>query len=164
MPHDAPQRDAVDALRQHHRVQAGTHDRRANPLADLGLVVGTFADAPHDNAAPAQNFARELLQSHGASGAVVRDQVIPLLDLVEGSVRHAGRDVLAPHVDARLAVLDIAGALVLHAIGALIRALLWTGEDARELDRTASRAHFVALAERLLLTDGAGGAGRATAQ
>ena len=122
----------------------------------LGMVIGTFADALYDNAAPAQIFARELLESHGASGEVVRNQVIPLLDLVEGFVRHAGREVIAPDVDVRLAVLDIAGAMVLHAIGAPMRALLWTGEDARELDRAASRAHFVALAERLLLADRTG--------
>lgn len=116
----------------------------------LAAFVGAFADALYDNPAPAQIFARELLEQDGSRGAVVRDQVLALVDLIEGFVRTAGTDDVAPGVDVRLAVLDLAGAIVVHALATPMRGQLWTAQGGREIDRSASRAHFIALAERLL--------------
>jgi AcrR family transcriptional regulator len=117
----------------------------------LAAVVGTFADALFDNPAPAQIFVHELLGAHSAKSPDIRYQVAALLDVVEGFVRHAGQGVLDPQVDVRMTVLDIAGSMVLHAVGQPMREVLWTDQSRQVQDKAASRAHFVALAQRLLL-------------
>ncbi len=117
----------------------------------LAATVGKFADYLFENPTPAQLLVRELQDAKGLGAQLIREQVVPLIELMEGFVRNVGRDVIPAGLDVRAALLDLIGAMVFHAVAAPMREVLWTSRDGDEQDVEASRAHFVSLAEQLFL-------------
>lgn len=112
----------------------------------LAATVGRFADHLFETPAPIQLLVRELQDAKGPGEELIREQVIPLLELIESFVRQTGRDHIPDALDIRAALLDIVGAVTFYAIAGSSRQALWGTSDRQRL-----RAHFIGLAEHLFL-------------
>jgi TetR/AcrR family transcriptional regulator len=118
----------------------------------LSATVGRFADHLYDNPVPTQLLVRELQDAQGHGEQLIREQVVPLLELAESFIQQFGRDVVPSRLDVRAALLDLIGAVVFYAIAGPARHTLWGTTAQPERDRTTLREHFISLARHLLLS------------
>lgn len=115
-------------------------------LDRLAATAGRFADHLYDNPVPTQLLVRELQDAKGPGEQLIREQVVPLLELCEGFIRHTGREQIPPDLDIRAAILDLVGAVTFYAIAGPSRQVLWGNTD-----RNRMREHVIGLAHLLFL-------------
>ena len=128
--------------------------------ARLRATVGRFVDHLAADSTAAHLLLRELVDARGPGERLLREQVGPLLGLVEAFVRQSGKGVLRRRLDVRAAILDLVGAVTLHAVAGASRPALY-GSPANP--RAYSRDHFLQLASRTFLEEAPAVRGRRTA-
>ena len=75
---------------------------------------------------PTRIFVREILDA-GPGEALLRQQVVPMLDLAETFLREAGGPAVRDGVDIRAVLLQVVGGAILYAIAERLRGPLWDG-------------------------------------
>lgn len=73
----------------------------------------------------AQIVLRELLDGQGPGRELLREQVVPLLDVLERTIVEQGGDALRPGVPVRAAVMQIGSEALLRAASGSLREPLW---------------------------------------
>lgn len=110
--------------------------RRLSFAERLDGVVDSYARFLADNPAHAQILVRELIDAQGPGRAILLEEVVPLLDVLERFVRVEGRGLLRPELPVRAAILQVAGAIVLRCAAGALQQPLWGPVDhARALAR-----------------------------
>jgi AcrR family transcriptional regulator len=117
----------------------------------LAATVGRYVDHLFENPAPAQLLMRELQDAKGPGEELIREQVVPLLELVESFILQTGRDLIRHDLNIRAAILDLVGAVTFYAIAGPSRQALWGTSGHTERDRKRLREHFIGLAQFLFL-------------
>lgn len=110
----------------------------------LEATVGRFAEHVYDDPTPLAILVREMQDARGTGEELLREQVLPILDLVEEFIRGAGQRELVPGMDVRAGILHVFGSVVFFAVAGKSRGLLWP-----QTDRAAFRAHIVTLSRQL---------------
>lgn len=99
-------------------------------------VVATYGDFLGEHPELARILVWELLDGQGPGRALLLEQVVPLLDLVERFARIEGRREIRAELPVRAAILQIASDLVLRASAHEFKEALWGDQDhARALAR-----------------------------
>lgn len=129
--------------------------------ARLDAAVGAFVDHFHSQPALVRLLNRELLDQKGPGVQILREQVIPLLDLAVSFVERLGGDFVPKDLDVRGAVLTLVGAAILHEVSGPLRPLLF-GHDASREPHASPRERFQHLARRLFLLRPEGPTGSTT--
>lgn len=121
------------------RAMSGPSDFRGRFDAVVDAYAG-FLDARPGHA---RILVWELLDGQGPGRAILLDQVVPLLDLVERFVRIEGRGEIRDGLPVRAALLQVASEVVLRAAAAEFKGPLWGQVD-----------HTRALARALFFPEG----------
>lgn len=120
----------------------------------LDVTVGAFIDHFHGQPALVRLLNRELLDQKGPGVQILREQVVPLLDLAVSFVERLGGDEVPTDLDVRGAVLTLVGAAILHEVSGPLRPLLF-GDFESDASQSAPdsnpRERFQRLARRLFL-------------
>lgn len=97
--------------------------------ARFDAVVASFADFLADHPALARVVVWELLDGQGPGRAILLEQVVPLLDLVERFARIEGHTEIRPGLPVRAAILQVASDVILRSAAAEFKAPLWGDAD-----------------------------------
>lgn len=106
--------------------------------ARVERLVRSFAAFLGEHRHHARLVVRELLEDDGPGAAIVREQIVPLLDAVLAFLAREGRGWLRPDVDLRGAVLQVTSDVFLRNASGALRATLWgdpTADDTWALAR-----------------------------
>lgn len=101
----------------------------ASFVARFDAVVATYAEFLDKHPELARILVWELLDGQGPGRALLLEQVVPLLDLVERFARIEGRRDIRPDLPVRAAILQIASDLVLRASAREFKEALWGDQD-----------------------------------
>lgn len=105
-------------------------------VARFDAVVGCFARFLAEHPAHARIMVWELLDGQGPGRAILLDEVVPLLDLVERFIQIEGRAEIRPGLPVRAAIVQVASDIVLRSAAAEFKTALWGDTDhTRELAR-----------------------------
>ena len=114
------------------RLGAALTDAMLRPVsfpARFDAVVATYAEFLTQHPELARILVWELLDGQGPGRALLIEQVVPLLDLVERFARIEGRRDIRRDLPVRAAILQIASDLVLRASAQQFKAALWGDQD-----------------------------------
>lgn len=114
------------------RLGAALTDAMLRPVsftARFDAVVATYAEFLTQHPELARILVWELLDGQGPGRALLIEQVVPLLDLVERFARIEGRREIRRDLPVRAAILQIASDLVLRASAQQFKAALWGDQD-----------------------------------
>jgi AcrR family transcriptional regulator len=114
------------------RAMSGPADFRAR----FDAVVAAFADFLAGQPGCARVLVWELLDGQGPGRAILLDEVVPLLDLVERFVRIEGHAEIRRGLAVRAAIVQVASDIVLRSAAEEFKSALWGDTDhTRELAR-----------------------------
>ena len=103
---------------------------------------------------PTRIFVREILDA-GPGDALLRQQVIPMLDLAEAFLRQAGGNAVRQDIDLRAALLQVVGGAVLYGIAERLRGPLWDGSRPLPATREGAQRRDARFAAAVLSLGGA---------
>jgi AcrR family transcriptional regulator len=118
----------------------------------LSATVSVFAEHLIRDPTPARILVRELQDARPSGQKIIREQVVPLLELAEQFIHQAGVDHLPSGIDVRATILDVFGAMVLYAVAGPARDALWRTSGEPTADGIALRNHFVTVARQLFVS------------
>lgn len=104
----------------------------------LDRLAGTYVAFLVEHPAIARLVVRELMNPSATGRPILEQELARTLDLAESFIRFAGKDSLRPGLDARAAILQVAGGAILYAIAGPLRPALW-----REPKNAAPARHAV---------------------
>ncbi len=130
-----PSKDLIYAAvvrRTFERLGAALIEAMAQPAdfsARFDAVVASFAGFLADHPALARVVVWELLDGQGPGRAILLDEVVPLLDLVERFARIEGHAEIRRGLAVRAAILQVASDVILRSAAAEFKAPLWGDAD-----------------------------------
>lgn len=117
-------------------------DAKGDFVARLEGTVARYVEFLDAEPQLARIVLRELLDGQGPGRAILLQQVVPLLDVLERFIRQQGHAVVRPEVPVRAAVLQVGTNALMRAAAGDLRQPLW-----------GATCHSIQLARLMLLCD-----------